>query len=138
VGCIILAPYLIVVQGHEFWPAFDGWAAVLMLAVGIFALGLWEELFFIGVVASSVRPHLAVWATIAVRVAIAVPLLWSWGFQGWGPVIIAAFSVFQGWLWERTRSLTYVIAVHLAFDVALIVTLLWARYPGWLEPGIGP
>jgi membrane protease YdiL (CAAX protease family) len=129
----VLAPYLIALRGHEHWPPVEGVGAALVLAVGIFALGLWEELFFVGVVANSLRRHLPAWGTVAVRVAIAVPLLWSWGFQGIGPWIIAAFSVFQGWLWERTRSLSYVIAVHLAFDVALIVSLLWARYPGWLD-----
>jgi membrane protease YdiL (CAAX protease family) len=132
-GCLVLAPYLIGLRGHEYWPPVEGIGAAIMLAVGIFALGLWEELFFVGVVANSLRRHLPAWGTVAVRVAIAVPLLWSWGFQGIGPWIIATFSVFQGLLWERTRSLSYVIAVHLAFDVALIVTLLWARYPGWLD-----
>jgi membrane protease YdiL (CAAX protease family) len=137
VGCVVLAPYLIWLDGHEFWPPIQGLAAAVMLAVGIFGLGLWEELFLVGVLAQSVRPHVAAWVAIAMRVAIAVPLLWSWGFQGLGPVIIAAFAVFQGLLWERTRSLGYVTAVHLAFDVALIVTLLWARYPGWLDGTAG-
>lgn len=132
-GVLVLAPYLVFAGGHEFWPPFRGASGAVTLALGILALGLWEELFFIGVVASSLRPHLAAWAAIALRVMVAVPLLWSWGFQGLGPWIIAAFSVFQGWLWERTRSLSYVIAVHLAFDLALIASLLWARYPGWLD-----
>jgi len=60
-----------------------------------------------------------------------VPLLWSWGFTGAGIAIIAAFALTQGWIYERTKSLSYVIAVHLTFDLVMIAVLVWAKNPTW-------
>ena len=132
-GYVVLPAYFIDAEGHANWPAVDGIGAIAMLTVGILGLGLWEELFFVGVVFSSLRPHVGAWRAIVLRAVVVVPLLWDWGFRGIGWVIILVFALVQGWIYERTKSLSYVIAVHLTFDLVMIAVLVWAKHPEWVD-----
>ena len=42
------------------------------------------------------------------------------------------FALIQGYIFNRTRSLPYVVSVHLIFDCVLWAILLHAHNPGWL------
>ena len=53
--------------------------------------------------------------------------LWELGFHAWGPLFIYPFALVQGWIFKLTRSLTYIVCVHLLFLV-----LVHAHNPGWL------
>ena len=45
-----------------------------------------------------------------------VSFLWELGYREWGPLLTIPFALIQGWIFRRTTSLTYVVAVHLLFD----------------------
>jgi hypothetical protein len=42
------------------------------------------------------------------------------------------FALVQGYLFNRTRSLLYIVSTHLIFDCVLFLVLLPAHKPGWL------
>lgn len=47
--------------------------------------------------------------------------------------ICTCFALLQGWIFNRTRNLTYVVAVHLLFDVIVFVAIVHAHNPEWLR-----
>jgi len=52
-------------------------------------------------------------------------------FVGWGPVVIYGFALLQGLTYHRTRSLLYIIVLHLMFDSILFYMIANRWYPGW-------
>jgi hypothetical protein len=42
------------------------------------------------------------------------------------------FALLQGFIFARTKSLTYVVCVHLLFDLVVFLVLVHAHNPGWL------
>ena len=44
---------------------------------------------------------------------------WELGFHAWGPVLIYPFALIQAWIFSKTKSLSYIVSVHLLFDFVL-------------------
>ena len=54
------------------------------------------------------------------------------GALEYGPLLTMPFALLQGYTFARTRSLTYVVCVHLLFDVVVFLVLVHAHNRGWL------
>ena len=62
-----------------------------------------------------------------------VSFLWELGYRVWGPLLTIPFALVQGVIFLRTRSLGYVVTVHLLFDAVVFAVLVHAHNPGLLD-----
>jgi hypothetical protein len=63
---------------------------------------------------------------------IFVSFLWELGYQSWGPLLTIPFALLQGYTFSLTKSLTYVVCVHLLFDLVVFLVLVHAHNRDWL------
>ena len=100
--------------------------------VGVGAVGIWDELFFICTVFTLLRRHFPVWQANLLQAVIFVSFLWELGYRAWGPLLTIPFALLQGWLFAKTRSLGYVLTVHLLFDAIVFLAIVHAHNREWL------
>jgi membrane protease YdiL (CAAX protease family) len=129
----LIMPYYFINSGTYLnWPAPREPSELARLFVGVNAVGLWDELFFICTVFTLLRRHFPIWQANLLQAVIFVSFLWEIGYQSWGPFLTYPFALIQGYLFARTRSLPYVLCTHLIFDCVLWLILAYAHNPGWL------
>lgn len=129
---LILPFYFINSGTYLNWPNVSEPSPMVRLFLGVNAVGLWDELFFICTCFAMLRRHFPMWQANLLQATIFVSFLWELGYQSWGPLLTIPFALVQGYIFQRTRSLTYVVCVHLIFDCVLFLVLLHAHNPGWL------
>ncbi len=103
--------------------------AIWRLAIGINCVGIWDELFFINTVYAilrSIYPHRI--ANLA-QAVLYTSVLNDMAFVGIGPVVVYGFALTQGAMYEGSRSLLYVLIVHLIVDLFLVAAILQYHYP---------
>ena len=132
-GWTILPVYMIRSGVYLNWPAAGDTSTIGRLFVGTNALGIWDELFFICVVLALLRPHFPFWLANLLQAAVFVSFLWELGYREWGPLLTIPFALIQGWIFRRTSSLSYVVAVHLTFDLVVFLVLVHAHDPSMFD-----
>jgi membrane protease YdiL (CAAX protease family) len=133
IGYLILPVYMIPTGVYQNWPAASDAGDIFKLFLGTNVLGIWDELFFICTVFTLLRRHLPEWQANLLQAVVFTSFLWDLGFHAWGPFLIYPFAVIQGWIFARTKSLSYIVSVHLLFDFVLFLVLLHA-HNRWLFP----
>jgi len=131
-GWLILPVYMIPSGVYENWPAASDPSTIGRLFVGTNALGIWDELFFICTCFALLRRHYPDWQANLVQAVLFTSFLWELGFHAWGPFLIYPFALVQGWIFRLTRSLTYIVCVHLLFALGLFLVLVHAHNRDWL------
>jgi membrane protease YdiL (CAAX protease family) len=131
-GWFILPFYFITSGVYLNWPHVTAWDEVARLFVGVNAVGTWDELFFILTVFVLYKRHFPVWQANILQAIVFVSFLWELGYQAWGPLLTTPFALLQGWIYSKTRSLPYVLTVHLLFDAVVFLVIVHARNPGAL------
>lgn len=131
-GWLILPVYMIPTGVYENWPAASDASTLARLFAGTNALGIWDELFFICTCFTLLRRHYADWQANVLQAVLFTSFLWELGFHAWGPLLIYPFALVQGWIFKQTKSLTYVVTVHLLFDFVLFLVLVHAHNRDWL------
>ena len=131
-GWLILPFYFITSGVYLNWPEVHEWHEVSRLFVGVNAVGTWDELFFILTVFVLFRRHFPVWQANLLQAVVFVSFLWELGYQAWGPLLTIPFALLQGWIFSSTKSLAYVLTVHLLFDAVVFLVIVHARNPGAL------
>lgn len=129
-GWLILPFYFITSGVYANWPVVDTPELIARLFVGVGAVGIWDELFFICTVFALLRRHFPVWQANILQAIVFVSFLWELGYQAWGPLLTIPFALLQGYIFMRTRSLGYVVSVHLLFDAVVFAVLVHAHNPG--------
>ncbi|MGP9538652.1 CPBP family intramembrane glutamic endopeptidase [Brachybacterium sp. AOP43-C2-M15] len=129
-GWLILPFYFLTSGVYRNWPHLADGAEVGRFFVGVNFVGTWDELFFICLCFALLRRHFGLWTANLLQAVIFVSFLWELGYQAWGPLLTAPFALLQGWLFDRTGSLLYVLIVHLLFDVVVFLAIVHARHPG--------
>jgi len=132
-GWLILPFYFITSGVYLNWPVVDTPALIARLFVGVGAVGIWDELFFICTCFALLRRHFPFWQANALQAVVFVSFLWELGYQAWGPLLTIPFALLQGFIFMKTRSLTYVVSVHLLFDAVVFLVLVHAHNPGLLD-----
>ena len=94
------------------------------------AVGTWDELFFICTVFALLRRHFPTWQANLLQTIVFVSFLWELGYQSWGPLLTIPFALLQGYTFKLTKSLTYVLVVHLLFDAIVFAVIVYA-HNGW-------
>jgi membrane protease YdiL (CAAX protease family) len=129
----VIMPFYFIRSGTYLnWPAVSEPSEIIRLFICVNAVGLWDELFFICTAFALLRRHFRMWQANILQAIIFVSFLWELGYQSWGPFLTTPFALIQGYIFNRTRSLPYVVSVHLIFDCVLWAILLHAHNPGWL------
>ncbi|WP_210505571.1 CPBP family intramembrane glutamic endopeptidase [Naasia sp. SYSU D00057] len=129
---LILPNYFINSGAYRNWPSVEAPDEIARLFVGVNVVGIWDELFFICTVFTLLRRHLPDWHAIPVQAIIFVSFLWELGYREWGPLLTIPFAIVQAFLFTRTRSLPYVVSVHLLFDLFVFLVLVHAHNPDFL------
>ena len=132
-GYAILPVYMIRTGVYENWPAVSDPEGIGRLFLGTNVLGIWDELFFVCTVFTLLRRHLPLWTANVLQAVLFTSFLFDLGFHAWGPVMIFVFALVQGFIFQLTRSLTYVVCVHLLFDLVLFLVLVHAHNRSWLD-----
>ena len=97
-------------------PALPSDEPLLRLFVGINAVGIWDELFFINTVYAVLRSLFPFWTANLASSVFYVAVLNDMAFTGWGPVFVGVLAITQGIMFERSKTLIYVLVVHLIVD----------------------
>jgi len=132
-GWLILPFYFITSGVYQNWPVVDTPELIARLFVGVGAVGVWDELFFICTVFALLRRHFPDWQSNLLQSIVFVSFLWELGYQAWGPLLTVPFALLQGFIFMKTRSLAYVVTVHLLFDAVVFLVLVHAHNPGMLD-----
>jgi len=132
-GYLVLPVYFITSGAYLNWPTVTEAGEIARLFVGVNAVGLWDELFFICTVFALLRQHFSFWQANALQAVVFVSFLWELGYQAWGPFLTTPFALLQGYIFYRTKSFLYVLAVHLSFDVIIWMILIHAHTPEWFD-----
>lgn len=132
-GWLILPFYFITSGVYLNWPVVDTPDLVARLFVGVGAVGIWDELFFVCTCFALLRRHLADASATVLQAVVFVSFLWELGYRAWGPVLTIPFALLQAVIFLRTRSLAYVVTVHLLFDAVVFAVLVHAHNPGLLD-----
>ncbi|MDZ8274458.1 CPBP family intramembrane glutamic endopeptidase [Microbacterium aquimaris] len=132
-GWLILPYYFITSGVYLNWPVVDTPDLIARLFVGVGAVGIWDELFFICTCFALLLRHFTFWQANVLQTLVFVSFLWELGYQAWGPVLTVPFALLQGFIFLKTRSLAYVVTVHLLFDAVVFGVLVHAHNPGMLD-----
>jgi len=132
-GWLILPFYFITSGVYLNWPVVDTPDLIARLFVGVGAVGIWDELFFICTCFALLRRHFADVTANLLQAIVFVSFLWELGYQAWGPVLTIPFALLQAVIFIRTHSLGYVVTVHLLFDAVVFGVLVHAHNPGLLD-----
>jgi membrane protease YdiL (CAAX protease family) len=133
VGWTILPAYFIQSGAYLNWPAVGGFSELARFFVGVNFVGLWDELFFICTCFALLRRHFGLWTANVLQCVVFVSFLWELGYRSWGPLLTIPFALLQGWIFNRTRNLTYVVVVHLLFDAIVFLAIVHAHHPDTLR-----
>ncbi len=129
IGYLLLPWYFLGSGAYLNWPDLERSGDIARLFVGVNAVGIWDELFFICTVFALLRRHFDVWTANLLQATVFVSFLWELGYREWGPVLTIPFALVQAWIFSRYKSLTYVVAVHLLFDVVVFAVLVHGHHP---------
>ncbi|MFT4213576.1 MAG: CPBP family intramembrane metalloprotease [Microbacterium sp.] len=132
-GWLLLPFYFITSGVYRNWPVVDSPDLIARLFVGVGAVGIWDELFFICTCFVLMRRHLADASAVVLQAVVFVSFLWELGYRAWGPVLTIPFALLQAVIFLKTHSLAYVVTVHLLFDAVVFAVLVHAHNPGLLD-----
>ncbi len=125
---LILPFYLTSTGAYHNWPSGTDTSSIVRLFIGTNALGIWDELFFIGVVFGLLRNYFSfIWANLF-QAVLWTSFLYELGFIGWGPIAVFLFALLQGAVFRRTESLLYIVTIHLSVDFFLFLSLIHAHH----------
>lgn len=133
VGYLVLPVYFMTSGAYRNWPVVTEFDEIVRLFIGVNAVGLWDELFFICSVFALLRQHFSFWQANVLQATVFVAFLWELGYQAWGPLLTIPFALLQGYIFYRTKSFLYVLIVHLSFDVIIWMILIHAHTPEWFD-----
>ena len=75
--------------------------------------------------------HFRFWEANLAQAVFFTSFLYAMAFVGWGPVVIYIFALIQGYTYRKTRSLLYIVVLHLLVDSVLFFMIANRWYPSW-------
>jgi hypothetical protein len=132
-GYAVLPVYMVNTGVYRNWPAVSEPEGIARLFLGTNVLGIWDELFFICTVFALLRRHLPVGQANVLQAVLFTSFLWELGFRAWAPLFIFPFALLQALIFTRTKSLSYIVCVHLLFDFVLFLVLIHAHNRAWID-----
>lgn len=133
IGYALMPVYMIRTGVYNNWPAVSDADGIGRLFLGTNVLGIWDELFFICTAFTLLRRHLPDWQANLLQAVLFTSFLWELGFHSWAPFFIFPFALLQARLFTVTKSLSYIVSVHLLFDFVLFLVLVHAHNREWID-----
>ncbi len=99
--------------------------------MGINAVGIWDELFFINICFALLRHLFPFKIANPAQAVIYTSVLYDMAFTGWGPVFVGVLALTQGFMYERSKVLIWVLIVHLIVDYFLFQAIVEHYYPNF-------
>lgn len=131
-GYLLLPFYFIRSAAYLNWPHITDLSELVRFFIGVNAVGTFDELFFICTCLVLLRRHFPLWLANLLQMVIFVSFLWELGYREWAPLFTIPFALLQGWLFAKTRSLGYVLTVHLLFDALVFLAIVHAHNRDWI------
>jgi hypothetical protein len=94
-------------------------------------VGVWDELAFINFVLVLLWRRFSFWEANFAQAVFFTSFLYDMAFVGVGPLVIFAFALIQGYTYRTTRSLLYIVVLHLLVDTVLFFMIANRWFPGW-------
>jgi hypothetical protein len=132
-GYAVIPVYMIRTGVYQNWPAVSDPEGIGRLFLGTNVLGIWDELFFICTAFTLLRRHLSFWQANLLQAVLFTSFLWELGFHAYAPLFIFPFALLQAKLFTLTKSLSYIVCVHLLFDFVLFLVLIHAHNREWID-----
>ena len=130
VAAWLILPWYFISSGvYQNWPDVDTPELIARLFIGVGAVGIWDELFFICTVFALLRRHFPNWLANGLQAIVFVSFLWELGYRAWGPWLTIPFALLQGYIFVKSRSLAFVVTIHLIFDAVVFAVLVHAHHP---------
>ncbi|MGB3258231.1 MAG: CPBP family intramembrane glutamic endopeptidase [Ornithinimicrobium sp.] len=126
-GWLILPFYFVRSGAYQNWPPIQTASEFGRFFVGVNSVGLWDELFFICICFALLRRHFPLWQANVLQATIFVSFLWELGYREWGPLLTIPFALLQGYIFTKTKSLAYVVIIHLLFDAVVFFAIVHAH-----------
>ena len=133
IGYALMPVYMIRTGVYNNWPAVNDVDGIARLFLGTNVLGIWDELFFICTAFTLLRRHLPDWQANLLQAVLFTSFLWELGFHSWAPFFIFPFALLQARLFTVTKSLSYIVSVHLLFDFVLFLVLIHSHNREWID-----
>lgn len=110
------------------WDLQPGLSELTIAYVGLNAVGIWDELFFILTVLAILRNFFPFVVANLAQAVLFTSFLYTLGFGGWAFVVIFIFALTQGLVFKKTKSLLYILAIHLTIDLVLHLVLVYLHF----------
>lgn len=101
----------------------------IRLLIGINAVGIWDELFFVNTVFAILRSTMAFRYANLAQGVVYTSVLYNMAFTGIGPFVVYYFALTQGWMYEKSKCLLWVLIVHILVDYFLVEAIMHYHYP---------
>lgn len=111
------------------WAIEPGFWNLAESYVGLNVVGIWDELFFITVVLAILQKFFPFRFANPAQAVFFTSFLYTLGFEGWSVLVIYPFALIQGYIFQKTRSLLYILAIHLTIDLVLHLSLVYLHLP---------
>ena len=105
-----------------FWYLFEAY-------MGLNAVGIWDELFFIITLFAIFLRFFPFVAANIFQAVFFTSFLYAVGFESWSFIVIFFFALLQGYIYSKTKSLLFILAIHLTIDLVLHLALVHLHYP---------
>jgi len=115
------------------WALEPGFLDLTVAYLGLNAVGIWDELFFILTLLAILQRFFPFIVANAIQAVFFTSFLYAVGFEGWSFVVIYMFAFAQGYIFKKTKSLLFILAIHLTIDLVLHLSLVYLHFP-WLFP----
>lgn len=115
------------------WQLEPGFWNLTVAYIGLNAVGIWDELFFVLTILAILRHYFPFHIANFAQAVLFTSFLYTLGFEGWCVVVIYIFALAQGLVFRQTKSVLYILAIHLTIDLVLHLALVYLHFP-WLFP----
>lgn len=128
IGCAIsLYVYFTTTDAHLNWP-LGSFSDIIIVFASIMIIGIWEEFFFIGTVYGILQRLLPYAWAIILQAIMFTGFLYQVGFRGWIVPLVFVYTIFQGYVFHKTKTLLITLVIHVLVDLGVFVNLLLAAH----------
>lgn len=129
----LLVPVFLIPTGvYHNWSVELNPDGLFRLFLGVNLMGAWDELFFIFTVFAFLKRFFSFTVANIAQAILFSSFLYELGFHGWGIIVVFVFTFLQGVVFVKTKSIAYILTIHLAVDMILYLVLIHAYFPNIL------
>lgn len=126
----LLIPFMLKdTNSYPNWSFSADFSSALQAYVGLNAVGIWDELFFVCTVLAVLRGFFPFVVANFAQAILFTSFLYTLAFKGWSVIVIFLFALLQGYIFKKTKSLLFILAIHLTVDLVLHLAIFYLLYP---------